>query len=245
MCTVTFIPINKNSFVLTQNRDEHYSRPSALLPEIYEVNGKKLLFPKDTTGGGTWIATSYERITCLLNGAFKPHIFMPPYRKSRGLIVLDSFGFDSMEDFSKQYDFENIEPFTMIVVDFNDEQQLAEIRWDGRKIFFKELSSDNYHIWSSASLYDDEMHQLRVKWFDEWLKNKIKKLPEDILRFHHEAGDGDLRTNVLMNRGNIISTVSISSIFVEDGEVVFSYEDVKNHQQKKISFNKEVNKHQL
>ena len=72
---------------------------------------------------------------------------MPPYRKSRGLIVLDSFNFDSIESFSQQYDFENIEPFTMIAVDFKNENQLAEIRWDGRKVFYKKLSSDNYNIW--------------------------------------------------------------------------------------------------
>ena len=85
------------------------------------MNGKEILFPKDTTGGGTWIAVSHQRITCLLNGAFKPHVPIMPYRKSRGLIVLDSFLFNSIDSFSKDYDLQNIEPFTMISVGFENE----------------------------------------------------------------------------------------------------------------------------
>ncbi len=238
MCTVTFIPITKSSFVLTQNRDEHYSRPQALMPEVYKVNRKEILFPKDTTGGGTWIAVSHQRITCLLNGAFKPHVPIMPYRKSRGLIVLDSFLFNSIDSFSKDYDLQNIEPFTMISVGFENEIIVEETRWDGVKTYYKKLASTDYHIWSSASLYSDEMNAIRIKWLDEWMHHKIKKLPEDILRFHHEAGDGDLRTNVLMNRDNFLSTVSISSAFVNNRNVVFSYEDIKHQQQKNISFNK-------
>ena len=115
---------------------------------------------------------------------------------------------------------------------------VEEIRWDGVKAYYKKFPSLGYHIWSSASLYTDEMHAMRIKWLDEWMQNKIKKLPEDILRFHHEAGDGDLRTNVLMNRDNFLSTVSISSAFVNNRNVEFNYEDLKYHQKKKVSFNK-------
>ncbi len=236
MCTVTFIPIDKASFVLTQNRDEHYSRPQAAPPEVYQVKGKSLIFPKDPTGGGTWIAASLQRITCLLNGAFIPHIPVPPYRKSRGLIVLESFEFNAVEDFSSHYDLQNIEPFTMISVGFENEIKVEEFRWDGNKTFYKKMQATDYHIWSSASLYNEAMHAMRIKWLDEWMKTRIKKLPEDILRFHHEAGDGDLRTNVMMNRDNILSSVSISSIVVNNGRIVFQYEDLKNHSHKAVAF---------
>ena len=236
MCTVTFIPIDKTSFVLTQNRDEHYSRPQAAPPEIYEINGKRLIFPKDTTGGGTWIAASHQRITCLLNGAFKPHIPMPPYRKSRGLIVLESFDFNTVEDFSLHFNLQNIEPFTMICAGFENEITVEEIRWDGNRTFYKKMPVTDYHIWSSASLYTDEMHAMRIKWLRDWVENRIKKLPEDILRFHHEAGDGDLRTNVMMNRDNILTSVSVSSIVVNNGRVVFHYEDLKSQSHKEAAF---------
>lgn len=119
MCTVTFVPTS-TGFILTSNRDEKNYRPT-LPPEIHVVNGKKLLFPKDEEAGGTWIATNNQHQTvCLLNGAFETHVKNPPYRKSRGLILLESFGYDSFAEFAENVDLENIEPFTLLLIEHQE-----------------------------------------------------------------------------------------------------------------------------
>jgi len=41
MCTVTYLPLADNRFILTSNRDEGVMRKPALMPEVYEIAGKQ------------------------------------------------------------------------------------------------------------------------------------------------------------------------------------------------------------
>ena len=92
MCTVTFIPLKNNRFVLTSNRDESPQRSPETISSLRK-EGQEIIFPKDKGAGGSWIAaSSQDRLVCLLNGAFDCHQRTPPYRKSRGQMVLDFFG---------------------------------------------------------------------------------------------------------------------------------------------------------
>jgi uncharacterized protein with NRDE domain len=150
MCTVTFIPQEKNGFILSSNRDVNAERSPQSISQIRQ-NGKTLTFPRDVTAGGTWIAFSdSDQMVCLLNGAFENHKHNPPYRRSRGLMVLDYFDFPTTEDFIAQYDFEGIEPFTFIIYDNGN---LHELRWDEQQLHHTPLSTSGYYIWSSSTLY--------------------------------------------------------------------------------------------
>ena len=57
MCTVTYLPLGNNEFILTSNRDESPVRKT-ILPKKYFENGVEILYPKDELAGGTWIGTS-------------------------------------------------------------------------------------------------------------------------------------------------------------------------------------------
>ena len=108
MCTVSFVQTN-DTIIITSNRDEKTLRPSAIPPRSYTVNGKNLIFPKDPKAGGTWfVANAYGVILVLLNGAYEKHEVLLPYRKSRGLIVLDMISSLSPKDFWSEIDLENI-----------------------------------------------------------------------------------------------------------------------------------------
>src|SRR5215470_17195971 len=89
MCTVTFIR-SADKIYITSNRDEKHWRSSAFPPTVYPCTSGKLLFPKDGDAGGTWIAAHENgNAIVFLNGGFVRHTPQPPYRKSRGLILLD------------------------------------------------------------------------------------------------------------------------------------------------------------
>src|SRR3954468_12299913 len=114
MCTVTFIPA-RNHFFFTSSRDEQAGRPVAFFPEVYEINGARVLFPKDPQGGGSWIAVNENgHVAVLLNGAIKAHQAERPYRKSRGLVLLELIAATSAADAFEETDFSGIEPFTVI-----------------------------------------------------------------------------------------------------------------------------------
>jgi len=209
MCTVTYIPYNKGCYI-TSNRDEKAERPKAFTPEIGNINGASLLFPKDAAAGGSWIAINQNGNTgVLLNGAFEKHLSTPPYKKSRGLVFLDIISKQKPFNYFQEINLQNIEPFTLILIDTGN---LFECRWDGQNKHSVELDKRQCYIWSSATLYTPATIIERKKWFSKWLINNCNPTNEEILKFHHFAGDGDIENNVRMNREGKMLTVSITGI---------------------------------
>ena len=58
MCTVTYLPLENDGFILTSNRDESPMRKT-IPPKKYLENGVELAYPKDQLAGGTWICLLY------------------------------------------------------------------------------------------------------------------------------------------------------------------------------------------
>ncbi len=157
MCTVSFVPISSQQFILTSNRDETRQRGLASAPDYFHYKGTNILCPRDPLANGTWIAASENgRLTCLLNGAFEKHKRRETYRKSRGIVVLDSVTYPAASDFVADYDFRDIEPFTMICISKPESPLLQEIRWDGDRYYCRSLDHTRHHLWSSVTLYDKE-----------------------------------------------------------------------------------------
>ena len=208
-------------FILTSNRDEALVRKPAEYPHIETIEKVKVLFPRDGEAGGTWVATAdNKRTVCLLNGAFAWHKHNPPYRKSRGLVVLDFFKTESALSFNQDYDLEDIEPFTLLIAEYNE---LFELRWDGSKKYFRALDRSVPHILCSATLYTPQVIAMRQKWFANWLINHHTYTLQDILNFHLFAGEGDEQTQIRMSIYGIVKTVSITSIkLAEHTEMYYS-----------------------
>jgi hypothetical protein len=236
MCTVTYLPKNENCFILTSNRDEDLSRPSALPISNYTIHNKEVYFPKDPKAGGTWIAKGKDFTVCLLNGAFVPHKSKGNYRKSRGLVVLDFFNYSSQYEFIEKYDFTDIEPFSLLFVKHQDDNLgLCELKWDGEKTHHLNHDSSLPHIWSSVTLYSEAVVKEREAWFYDWVKNNEVFTKDNILMFHHFGGTGNQQNDIVMNRNQkrTVSICCVNKINAIETEMV--YEDVIN---KKIYSNK-------
>jgi hypothetical protein len=230
MCTVSYLPLSDGGYILTSNRDEHLSREIALIPRKYTHAEKSLFYPRDPRAGGTWIATNGEGYTvCLLNGAFNRHISKPPYRHSRGLIVLDFFRHVTIDSFLSEYNFSRLEPFTLIIA--GPGPVLNELRWDGETVHHKVVDPLIEHIWSSATLYSPTVMELRTRLFMEWLNNNPK---EEVLKFHNYAGEKNPATAIRIKRDNQLQTVSISSVIHTDEESRFDYHDILNNTKYRI-----------
>jgi hypothetical protein len=225
MCTVTFVP-SGNVYYFTASRDEHSSRPIARFPSVYEQNNRKLLYPRDSQAGGSWIAVDEAgHIGVLLNGAIKPHSPQPPYRKSRGIVLLDLISNPSPADSFEEMNFEGIEPFTIIL--FQDRQLYAG-KWDGKMKWIESLNAHKPQIWSSVTLYDAQAIRERENWFNQWREAVLYPGTLDIIHFHQHAGDGNPFNDVLMNRNDQLFTNSISSIRLSNEAASFRYIDLRS-----------------
>jgi len=223
MCTVTFLPLKNNGFILTSNRDETPLRET-FPPKKYEENGIEMVFPKDKLAGGTWIGTSSKnRLVCVLNGAFTKHKRITNYKKSRGVIAKEILTSNNLETYIHTLNLTNIEPFTMVIVDWNNNNlNLFELIWDANKKHFTKLQNEP-KIWSSSTLYSDESKKIRKNWFTKWISD-TEFTSKSILKFHHSE-IGDKEQSILMKRPNV-ETVSITSIKKENKEIEMLYEDI-------------------
>lgn len=222
MCTVTFLPLKDNGFIFTSSRDVGFQRAKAERPKNYLEKGVELYYPKDGKAGGTWIGTSRNnRLICLLNGGFKNHKRKDDYPKSRGLIVKELLIAENFETACMQIDLHDIEPFTMVVVSWKEKLRLFELVWDGEVRHFKELPPSPF-IWSSSTLYDNQMKDMRNEWFDKWISSHDIS-PSAVLDFHKNAGIGDPEVDVFMKREKV-GTVSITQVSKIRNDVDMVYE---------------------
>lgn len=234
MCTVTYIP-TKNGFCFTSNRDEKASRET-IQPTIYINNRKELIFPKDKVAGGTWVATNgNNKITCLLNGAFEGHEKKGPYRKSRGLILIESFNYNDAFAFSENIDLDNIEPFTLLLLNFDDLNSIKfhEFRWDGKVKHLKTLPTDEMQIWSSSTLYNKEVREKRSKIFFDFFKESSTKkdIPKNQLTFHKNKHGLNENEDLIMKGDGDLKTISITQFIINDKNQDLNYFDLTSNKE--------------
>lgn len=210
MCTVTYLP-TPTGYIISSNRDESPLRAETPVTEE-RMNGVTVLFPKDSKGGSWIFKDDGGRSVVVLNGAFFKHKYRPPYNKSRGLIAKEYFSAPDTIHFIKNLELQGIEPFTMII---HDGKSLIEFRWDEDLKYIATVDQKIPHIWSSSTLYDQKFQDLRERWFYNHLPSEG---PYDLAtaQYIHHSGDvGDASQNYIMNRDNVVRTISISHVVVE------------------------------
>ena len=238
MCTVTFIP-GKEKVFLTSNRDVSTDRFPALPPQSYPCDTGTIFYPRDTAAGGTWFGVHENgQVLVLLNGGFKFHAPAPPYRKSRGLILLDLLGHESPFNYFRAISLEYIEAFTLVIW---EDENLFECRWDGERKYAKHLDKTIGHIWSSVTLYGQEAATRREKWFADWLKDMSDPAQTDVLHFHQFSGTGDSHNDLTMNRDGKFHTASITNVTITGTSLDMTYLDLLNNKTylQPIELNKE------
>lgn len=226
MCTLSLSPLSSpEGFVMTSNRDEAPGRAN-LPPEIYTEAGFEMLYPKDLQAGGTWIGVGENRrVVSLLNGGSEPHRRNPPYRLSRGVVVKDFLKAADLDQALAGYELQGVEPFTMIIAQWETGLRGTELIWDGNRKHIRMLPGRPL-LWSSSPLYAAEIKKQRQTWFSDFIASGAAT-PRELLDFHQSAGKGDLVNGVIMDRG-YVKTRSISQIVVEPEQISFFYRDLES-----------------
>ena len=223
MCTVSFVNAN-GKIIITSNRDEKTVRPSAVEPKNYLINNKKIIFPKDRKAGGTWFAIDeHSNSIVLLNGADEKHILKESYRKSRGLILIELISSESPLKEWESIDLDNIEPFTIVLF---ENQKLYQLRWNEVEKSTLELDITKSYIWSSSTLYSKEITQKRANWFYTFLDTKPAVNAEELFNFHRYTETENTEHGLVINRNQILKTLSITQTVIEKNKVKIHYADL-------------------
>ncbi len=225
MCTVTYVP-KKEGFFLTSNRDEHKQRKNSILPCKYPIQSGTILYPKDPTKMGTWIAAkSNGNIIVLLNGAFIKHDPPSFTSKSRGLVVLEIIrSLDPISTYGS-LNLLGVEPFTIILF---SKETLFKCTWNGLGKYQEKLDKYNGYIWSSVTLYDLITREKREAWFENFLHNQDPKNADSILAFHLQAGSNDPKDSLIRNPDGEIITKSITQLEVNSKDIIMRHLDLEN-----------------
>ncbi|MBL7703387.1 MAG: NRDE family protein [Ferruginibacter sp.] len=222
MCTVSFVRANE-AVIITSNRDEHTGRENAAAPAFYQSENKTIIFPKDAKAGGTWFAAADDgTVAVLLNGAFKKHTASPPYRKSRGLILLEIIEAAEPLSFFRILDLDDIEPFTIVLYRL---ASLHELRWDGSEKHEQALDIYSNYIWSSATLYADEVIAQRKNLFEKFIGSSDKITAQSTYDFH-AGNNGDTENGFVINRSTGMKTFSITQAIIQNGRADFLHADL-------------------
>lgn len=223
MCTVTFVNSNGKK-IITSNRDEKVLRETAIEPRSYSINNKNIIFPKDPKAGGTWFAVNEDTVVLvLLNGALEKHQLKTSYKKSRGLIVLDLISSNSPIQEWHLIDLSEIEPFTIVLF---QNQKLYQLRWNENEKETIELDASKNYIWSSSTLYSQEIRQKRADWFRTFIDTKFEFSSEELFNFHRYTEENNNENGLVINRNNKLKTVSITQTVIDKNKTEIFYNDL-------------------
>lgn len=212
MCIISVFTSENEDFILTQNRDESYLRPTSDEIISNEIHNQIYFGPQDQVSGGTWLYYSEQYICCVLNGEYKKHSHNPPYKMSRGLLILEVLKYPSIQTFINEIDLKGIEPFTLLIIDRKSKEKIILV-WDETTKHIEDLTFVNEIIRSSSPLYtcaEKEFHKSEIS----SLKNKT---PSEIFNLHNAL---KLEPN---NRFPTVQTTSISQLISENNQISLKF----------------------
>ena len=125
---------------------------------------------------------------------------------------MDAVNAEDARLYLENYDFDGVAPFTLLVY---ESDRFTELVWDGSKKHIRPLSIDQPQIWSSATLYPPHVRAWRKSLFEKWLDENTFYDRESIIAFHQMA-NGDPENDFIMNRNELVKTLSITSIMIKE-----------------------------
>jgi len=124
----------------------------------------------------------------------------------------------------EEMNLQKIEPFTVIA--FSNET-LFQLRWNGIEKESIELNADEPHIWSSATLYSEDIMAERKTWFEAFLKDNESSIDGNkMLFFHTETQKENTENGLQIKRINNILTKNITQCVLRKNDFKITHLDL-------------------
>ncbi len=146
---------------------------------------------------------------------------------SRGKVFLQVIANPKPVRYFDRSDLFSVQPFTIVMM---EQGNLYECRWDGEEKFFRQLRNSRPHIWSSATLYSQQVMQQRERQFASFLNGTPHPTQDEILHFHQSRDDSGRGVDIFLQDHGSFRTVSIASILLVHDRASMRYLDLTNQE---------------
>jgi hypothetical protein len=192
------------------NRDEKRARVNGLPPAIRNINGRRVLYPSEPSGG-TWIALNEAGISFALINWYSVTARVSRDAVSRGTIIPSIGATDSLASAHAllALPLDRINPFRLIGV-FPDSQEVVEWRWDLQRLSRKYLP---WHAqqWISSGFDERKAQEVRTTTFRKALRQKTAGSLRWLRRLHRSHAPHIGPFSICMHRQDSV-TVSYTEI---------------------------------
>jgi uncharacterized protein with NRDE domain len=226
MCLLSYAPTN-DGFVLNFNRDEVYSRV-AKPPEQYIVDNQKLIFPRDTKYGGSWIGVNLTKsvVGCILNAEGRsPKI----PSNSRGNIFINQL-IQGKANLNEN-DLLDIAPFTLLSFCLHT-QVVTQYQWDGLHLKRNKLTMSTPFVLCSSSLYKNVIMKNLNAEFKSLIVSKSDI--ETTTSSFHKKCIFYKNHPIYLKRSSDIQTVSMTTILKNKNGLRLNYTDLMENTKQTI-----------
>jgi hypothetical protein len=134
---------------------------------------------------------------------------------------------DNMLLFFKNILLDEIEPFSVVLF---ENKKLYRLTWNGMYRSVTQLLSQTSYIFSSATLYSDDVQHRRRQWLYNYLQQTKEVNSHSVLNFHTAYNVEDKENGLIIERPESCSTLSISQALVSDDAIQLTHVDLKNGQ---------------
>lgn|SRR5262245_22775581 len=160
MCTLAFVPIPPDGYLLGHNRDELSSRARGVPPSLSARDGLTVAHPTDPDAGGTWIgANAAGVVVAILNAKEREGRVLPPAPRSRGLVLLGMLSVRSIAEAAERVStaersLAGVRSFHLVAAEPGGRgvpARLARFRWDGSEGTWEESTGARLLVSSSLA----------------------------------------------------------------------------------------------
>jgi hypothetical protein len=231
MCILSVVK-SSDRLIITSNRDEQRSRKNSQVPETINLVNRRAVLARDAQALGTWLLTDdFGRTAILLNGAFTGHTPTPPYRESRGIILMNLFQEEDFKTAFLFYNLENIEPFQVV---FIYKKNAIQCLWDGTQKHVFAIDLTRPKVFFSPTLYEPEQQDFKRNNFLSIFGKSDSITSTDLFNFHTAQSEENADSNFFMNR-EFQTTKSVTQIEIENNQSQYVHWQAWDNQRHEIT----------
>ena len=221
MCTISFVP-KLRGFYLAMNRDEKFTRSTALPPAIVDLADRRAIFPREPEGG-TWIAANDAGVCLALVNWHR--IERQPVRSiaSRGQVVKALAAKSSDEEIAAglaALPLRRLPPFRLIAI-IPSEQRVTEWCWDRDRLVAHKHAWERRH-WFSSGLDEPKAERERGRICKAAQSQKSEGRLDWLRRLHRSHSPKRGPFSICMHRSGA-ATVSYTEVAVSDQRATMRY----------------------